>query len=141
MREIRTSGSMSGVEETGLWKTSVSGWGESLPAQSAPTFLQVPRLPPTLRALLRIVARDGYVVGKRIGVARVRRKDDGADDLHVARESAPADGAADVGLDEMRAAAIATSSRSVDLVRQSEAAPPPPPVAGPAPPPRPHKPP
>jgi hypothetical protein len=48
MREIRTSGSMSGVEETGLWKTSVSGWGESLPAQSAPTFLQVPRLPPTL---------------------------------------------------------------------------------------------
>ena len=55
MREIRTSGSMSGVEETGLWKTSVSGWGESLPAQSAPTFLQVPRLPPTLPSLLHFV--------------------------------------------------------------------------------------
>jgi len=48
MRESRTSSSMSGVEETGLWKTSVSRWGESLPAQSAPTFLPVPRLPPTL---------------------------------------------------------------------------------------------
>ena len=41
MREIRTSGSMSGVEETGPWKTWVSRWGESLPAQSAPTFLRV----------------------------------------------------------------------------------------------------
>jgi hypothetical protein len=48
MREIRTSGSMSGVEETGPWKASVSRRGESLPAQLAPTFLQVPRLPPTL---------------------------------------------------------------------------------------------
>ena len=52
MRESRTSSSMSGVEETGSWKTSESRRSESLPAQSAPTFLQVPRLPPTLRGAI-----------------------------------------------------------------------------------------
>ena len=58
MREIRTSGSMSGVEETGWWQTSVSRGAKASLRCWPRSAVPVPRSPPTLQA----VWLDGHLI-------------------------------------------------------------------------------